>query len=190
MESMLSEYDFAGAIRERSGAALPGITPSNTYPTSDGKHVVIGANADSLFKRLMEAIGRSDLGNDPRFADNAGRSAEADYLDDVIGGWTALHTLDECVKVIDGASVPVGPIYSIADIAQSPLFTERGMIEEVEVPGIGPLKIPGIVPKFSATPAETEWIGPPLGAHNREIYEGLLGISETELAALQVDGVI
>jgi crotonobetainyl-CoA:carnitine CoA-transferase CaiB-like acyl-CoA transferase len=190
MESMLSEYDFAGVIRERSGAALPGITPSNTYPTSDAKHVVIGGNSDPIFKRLMQAIGRSDVGDDPRFAANSGRAAEADFLDSVIGEWTSKHTLEECVQALDAASVPVGPIYSIEDIVRDPQFLARGMLEEVQVPGIGPLKVPGIVPKFSATPGRTRWVGPPLGAHNDEVYGGILGLSEEELKELRREQVI
>ena len=190
MESMLSEFDFAGVVRERSGAALPGITPSNTYPTADGKHVVIGGNSDPIFKRLMMAIGRPEVGDDPRFADNTGRAAAADYLDGVIGDWTSRHGLDECVRVLDEASVPVGPIYSIADIARDRQFEERGMLEEVEVPGIGPLKIPGIVPKFSATPGQTRWVGPPLGAHNDEVYREILGLSDAEMTELLEDRVI
>jgi crotonobetainyl-CoA:carnitine CoA-transferase CaiB-like acyl-CoA transferase len=190
MESLLSEYDFAGVIRERSGAAMPGITPSNTYPTSDGKHVVIGGNSDPIFKRLMEAIGRSEVGNDPKFANNSGRAAEASYLDGVIGAWTSQHTLDECIRILDAASVPVGPIYSIADIARDPQFRDRGMLEEVQIPGIGSLKIPGIVPKFSETPGQTRWIGPPLGAHNDEVYRGVLGMSDAELETLRREKVI
>jgi crotonobetainyl-CoA:carnitine CoA-transferase CaiB-like acyl-CoA transferase len=190
MESMLSEYDFAGLVRERSGATMPGITPSNTYPCSDGKHVIIGGNSDSIFKRLMEAIGHPDLGADPRFADNAGRSLEAGLLDGVISGWTRTHSLEECVRVLDQAGVPVGPIYSIADIVADPQYEAREMIEQVDVPGIGPLRIPGIVPKFSATPGATEWVGPQLGEHNREVYRGVLGLSDAEYETLRSDRVI
>ncbi len=190
MESMLSEYDFAGLVRERSGAAMPGITPSNTYPCSDGKHVIIGGNSDSIFKRLMEAIGRPDLAADQRFADNAGRSLEADFLDSVIASWTSTRTLEDCVRTLEDAGVPVGPIFSIADIVRDPQYEAREMIETVEVPGIGRLRIPGIVPKFSDTPPATEWVGPPLGAHNEEVYKGILGLSEAEFAALKADGVI
>ncbi|MPZ15636.1 MAG: CoA transferase [Chloroflexi bacterium] len=190
MESMLSEYDFAGVVRERTGAALPGITPSNTYPTNEGKYVIIGANSDSIFKHLMEAIGRPDIAADSRFADNAGRSRGADFLDEVIAGWTSQHSLEECIRLLDEAGVPAGPIYSIADIVRDPQYAARGMIEEVEAPGIGRLKIPGIVPKFSATPPSTRWIGPPLGAHNDEVYRGLLGLSDAEFQALRSEGVI
>lgn len=190
MESMLSEYDFAGIVRERSGAAMPGITPSNTYPCRDGKYVIIGGNSDSIFRRLMEAVGRPDVAADPRFADNAGRSRQGDYLDGLITDWTSQHTLEECVSTLDAASVPVGPIFSIADIVRDPQYAARGTIEEVDAPGIGKLKVPGIVPQFSGTPPSTAWPGPPLGAHNAEVYQGILGLSESELAELKVEGVI
>ncbi|MEA2639384.1 MAG: hypothetical protein QOF51_778 [Chloroflexota bacterium] len=190
MESMLSEYDFAGVVRERAGAAMPGITPSNTYPCADGKHVIIGGNSDSIFKRLMEAIGHSEVAADPHYADNTGRSAEAAYLDGLIAAWSSQHPLEECTRVLEAAGVPVGPIYSVADIVADPQYAARDMIEEVEAPGIGVLKIPGIVPKFSATPTATEWIGPPLGAHNEEVYKGILGLPDAEYDALRADGVI
>lgn len=190
MESMLSEFDFGGTIRERSGATMPGITPSNTYPCSDGKYVIIGGNSDSIFKRLMEAIGQADLAADTRFADNTGRSREAAYLDGVISTWTSQHTLGECVEVLDGAGVPAGPIFSIADIAADPQYAARDMIEQVDVPGLGPLKIPGMVPKFSATPPTTAWVGPPLGAHNEEVYRGILGLSGEAYDALRAERVI
>jgi crotonobetainyl-CoA:carnitine CoA-transferase CaiB-like acyl-CoA transferase len=190
MESMLSEFDFAGLVRERSGAAMPGITPSNTYPCSDGKYVIIGGNSDAIFKRLMEAIGHPEVAADPRFADNTGRSREDAYLDALIGAWTLQHTLDECVNALDAAGVPVGPIFSIADIVRDPQYAARGMIEPVEVPGIGPLKLPGIVPKFGSTPPQTEWVGPPLGAHNEDVYKGILGLSNDEFEALRAGRVI
>jgi crotonobetainyl-CoA:carnitine CoA-transferase CaiB-like acyl-CoA transferase len=138
----------------------------------------------------MEAIGRADIAADPRFADNAGRSLEADFLDSAISDWTRAHSLEECVRVLDEAGVPVGPIYSIADIVADPQYSAREMIEQVDVPGVGLLRIPGIVPKFSATPPATEWVGPSLGAHNGEVYRGILGLSETEYEALRADGVI
>ena len=190
MESMLSEYDFGGVVRERSGAALPGITPSNTYPCADNKHVIIGGNSDAIFKRLMEAIGRPEVAADPRFADNGGRSREADFLDGVIAEWTSARPLDECLRVLDRAEVPVGPIYSIADIVGNEQYLARNMIESVDIPGIGPLKIPGIVPKFSGSPPKTEWVGPPLGAHNDEVYRGMLGLSDAEYEGLKAEGII
>ena len=164
MESMLPEYGFAGHVRERSGASLPGIVPSNTYPCADGRYVVIGANADSIFKRMMRAIGRADLADDPGLATNDGRVKRTKELDDAIAAWTSAHPLDEVLRVLEAAEVPSGRIYSIADIAADLHYQARGMIERHRL-GDKDLLLPGIVPKLSETPGETRWIGPRLGEH-------------------------
>lgn len=190
MESLVPEYDRRGFVRERTGNALPGIAPTGTYRCADGKWVVIGGNADGIFKRFMNAIGRSDVAEDPRFADNAGRAVEAAFLDAVIEDWTSRHPLEHVQRVMDEAGVPAGPIYSVADMVKDPHFWAREMIETVEIPGLGPLKLPGIVPRLSETPGRTEWTGPSLGAHNDEIYRGLLEMSEQELTKLREQGVI
>ncbi|BCJ88546.1 CaiB/BaiF CoA transferase family protein [Effusibacillus dendaii] len=190
MESLLPEYDRAGIIRERTGSTLPGITPSNTYVCKDGKYVVIGANGDGIFKRLMAAIGYPEYAEDPRFQNNAGRSEHADFLDSIIEGWTKTKTIDEALKVLDEARVPAGSIYSIADIAADPHFQARGMIREVEVNGIGKLKVPGIVPKLSETPGDIDWVGPELGQHTEEVLQKMLHYSDTELQNLKNKGVI
>lgn len=190
MESLVPEYDRLGFIRKRTGNALPGIAPTGTYRCADGKYVVIGGNADGVFKRFMNSIGRPDVAEDPRFADNTGRAAEAAFLDSVIDEWTSRHPLEHVQRVMDEAGVPAGPIYSVADMVNDPHFLARGMIETVEIPGLGALKIPGIAPKLSATPGRTEWTGPELGAHNDEVYRGLLEMSEEELTKLRKQGVI
>jgi len=189
MESTLPEYDMYGVVRERTGSNLTGIVPSNTYLTRDDKHVVIGANADSIFKRLMSAIGRDDLAADPGLADNAGRAKRADELDGVIGAWAASHDADLVLKVLAKAQVPSGKIYSIADIVRDPQYLARGMIREVALPGGERLKVPGIVPKLSATPGDIDWQGPALGAHTDEIL-GRLGYSAAEIEALRARKVI
>ncbi|HET6265899.1 MAG TPA: CaiB/BaiF CoA-transferase family protein, partial [Usitatibacter sp.] len=168
MESMLPEYGMAGYVRERSGAALPGIVPSNTYPCRDGKYVVIGANADSIFKRMMRAIGRADLADDPSLASNDGRVKRTEELDRVIGEWTSRHDLDHVLQVLEAAEVPSGRIYSIADIAADLHYQARGMIERHRL-GDREVWLPGMVPKLSATPGETRWIGPRLGEHTDEV---------------------
>jgi formyl-CoA transferase len=184
MESALPEYDLAGIVRERTGSNLTGIVPSNTYLSADAVHVVIGANGDSIFKRLMSLIGRDDLANDPGLADNAGRAKRADELDRVIGEWTARHPADDIVRMLNAAQVPNGKIYSIADIVRDPQFLARGMIREVRLADGTPLKVPGVVPRLDATPGELEWVGPRLGEHTDEIL-GRLGYSAADIAGLR-----
>ncbi|MDH5263277.1 MAG: CoA transferase [Betaproteobacteria bacterium] len=188
MESMLPEYGMGGNVRERTGSALPGIVPSNTYRCGDGKYVVIGANADSIFRRMMKAIGRSDLADDPALADNAGRVKRTGELDRAIGEWTATVTLDEALEVLEQAEVPSGRIYSIADIAADLHYQARGMIERHKL-GDKDLLLPGIVPKLSATPGGTRWIGPRLGEHTDEVLRAL-GYEDARLHALRSAGVV
>jgi crotonobetainyl-CoA:carnitine CoA-transferase CaiB-like acyl-CoA transferase len=193
-ESLVPEYDGYGIIRQRTGNVLPGLTPSNTYACKEGKWVVIGGNADAVFKRLMRAIGRSDLAEEARFADNMGRTEHREFLDQVISDWTSQRTLDEVMAVMIDAGVPAGPIYGAADIANDPHFNARGMIEEhevsVESDETRTVRFPGIVPKLSETPGETQWTGPTLGEHNEEVYGQLLGFSSEQLAQLKQVGVI
>ena len=189
MESMLPEYGMDGFVRERSGAALPGIVPSNTYPCGDGKYVVIGANADSIFKRMMRAIGRPDLAEDPSLADNAGRVRRTEELDRVIGEWTSSHDLDTVLAVLEKAEVPSGKIFSIADIAADLHYQARGMIERHRLGGRSDLLLPGFVPKMSETPGETRWIGPRLGEHTDTVL-GAAGYDAAAIAALREKGVV
>ncbi|MGZ5062300.1 MAG: CaiB/BaiF CoA transferase family protein [Usitatibacter sp.] len=188
MESMLPEFGLGGFVRERTGASLPGIVPSNTYPCRDAKYVVIGANADSIFKRMMRAIGRGDLADDPSLATNDGRVARTEELDQAIAEWTARHDLDQVLAILEKAEVPSGRIYSIADIAADLHYRARGMIESHRL-GEQELLLPGIVPKLSRTPGSTEWIGPRLGEHTDEVLGGL-GYDEARIAALRASGVI
>jgi crotonobetainyl-CoA:carnitine CoA-transferase CaiB-like acyl-CoA transferase len=190
MESMIPEYDVAGIIRERTGASLPGIAPSNSYCSSDGFYVAIGGNSDAIFKRLMKMIGRPELGEDPRYRTNADRAERAEELDALINAWTREHPLKEILQTLDEARVPAGAIYSVTEIMHDEQYRAREMILETEVEGIGPVKMPGLVPKLSATPGTVEWYGGSLGAHNEDIYRGLLGLSPEELERLSREGVI
>lgn len=189
MEAVVPEYDRMGLVREPSGSTITGVVPTNTYLCGDGKHVVIGGNGDSIFRRLMAAIGREDLAGDPRLADNSGRVAHQEEVDGAISEWTGRHPLAEVLARLKTAAVPAGAIYSVADMFGDPHFQARGLFEEVEVDG-RPLKLPAILPKLSDTPGGTEWPGPEVGEHNREIYGGWLGITEEEISELKARGVI
>jgi formyl-CoA transferase len=190
LESMLTEYDKLGIIRERAGTAMPGIAPVNTYQCKDGTYAIIAGNGDSVFKRLVQAIGRPEWAKDSRFANNAGRVKHNDIVDIAIAEWAAQHSFEEVSQILGAVDVPVGPIYTIADIAADPQYQARDMILECSTPETGPLKVPGIVPKLSATPGAVNWLGPKLGEHNREIYGDWLGISEQQLEEWAASGLI
>jgi crotonobetainyl-CoA:carnitine CoA-transferase CaiB-like acyl-CoA transferase len=191
LESMVPEYDRTGYVREPSGTRLRNVAPSNVYRSRDGKWIVIAANADNVFQRLCEAIGRRDLLEDERFRTHWGRGENADELDRIVGAWVAERESAEVDRVLNQSGVVCGPVYSIADIFADPHYRARDMLIEMEDPELGPLLAPGIVPKLSGTPGEARWTGPwPLGSHNREVYSGLLGIGDAELAELAEEGVI
>jgi len=189
MESVLPEYGMFGYVRERSGASLPGIVPSNTYVTRDGKYVVIGANADSIFKRMMNAIGRADMANDPALAHNDGRVTRTDDIEKVIGDWVAAHDLDLVLQVLEKADVPSGKIYDIADIAKDVHYAARDMIRSHRLKDGKSVDLPGIVPKLSDTPGDTRWVGPELGEHTAEVLTAL-GYSAENQRELKRRGVI
>jgi formyl-CoA transferase len=170
MESLLPEYSAFGAVRQPAGSALPGIAPSNAYPCADGM-VVIGGNGDSIFKRLMSAVGREDMANDPALAHNPGRVANIDRIDQAIADWTSQHSVDHVVSTLNEASVPVGRIYSAKDIAEDPHYRARDMILPVTTHDGLTVEVPGIVPKLSATPGVITRRGPTLG----EDTEAVLG---------------
>jgi formyl-CoA transferase len=182
MESLLPEYDAQGYVRERSGSALPGIAPSNLYPCADGRFVLIAGNADSLFQRLMSAIGRADLRDDPALARNDGRAAQMERIDDAISQWTSTKTQTDVLAAMEAAEVPAGRIYSAADIAADPHFAARGMIETVTAGDGEPLKVPGIIPKLSVTPGAIRTASPKLGEHTEQVLRDA-GFSAAEISA-------
>lgn len=189
MESTLPEYDMYGIVRERTGTNLTGIVPSNTYLTKDGAHVVIGGNGDSIFKRLMHAIGRPDMAEDPTLADNAGRAQRADELDAVIGEWCISHEVGHVLRVLNEAQVPNGKIYSIADIVKDPQFQARDMIARTRLPDGSEVAVPGVVPKLVDTPGEIGACGPALGQHTDEVLAAL-GYDEAARQSLRERKII
>ncbi len=189
MESLVPEYAALGFVRERAGASLPGIAPSNTYLCGDGRYVVIAGNVDAIFRRLMTAIGRADLGQDPSLAHNEGRAAQAARLDEAIGAWTAGLGLEEVLQALERAEVPCGRIYDAADIHADPHFRARGMIERHALPDGAPIDLPGVVPRLSGTPGRTCWVGPKLGEHTAEVLASI-GVDAQRLQRLRDEGVV
>lgn len=189
MESLMPEYDATGHIREPGGSALPGITPSNAYRTRDGDFVLIAGNGDSIFKRLMAVIDRPDLSEDPALAHNDGRSLRADELDAAIEAWTIERGRDEILAALDAARVPAGYPYTAADIAADPHYSARKMIQTITRTNGKPLKVPGVLPRLSATPGRLGNGGPALGQHTDEVLDEL-GIDDATRAKLRSVGII
>ncbi|MER2260512.1 MAG: CoA transferase [Psychrobacillus sp.] len=190
LEGILPEYDLTGVVRERTGSTLPGIAPSNTYMCKDGKHIVIGGNGDKIFQRLMSAIGREDLATNPLYSTNQGRADNVEFIDNAIEDWTKQFPLKEVQKILDDASVPVGPIYGIKEIIEDEQYIARDMLQKVEIQNGAKVLMPGIVPKLSETPGKIEWSGPRLGEHNEEIYTKFLNMSVEEFKTFKEKGVI
>jgi crotonobetainyl-CoA:carnitine CoA-transferase CaiB-like acyl-CoA transferase len=190
MESGITEYMKVGAVRERTGSTLPGIAPSNNYPTKDDKWIVIGANADNVWKRLAAAMKRPELAEDGRYNTHDARGEKQQELDELITEWTQTYTLEEIIPLLDEAGVPAGGIYSMEDIAKDVHYQLREMIVSVQDKELGELHVPGIIPKLSNTPGQINWTGPTLGEHNTDVYQGLLKFSEEEYKELQRKGVI
>ncbi len=189
MEAVVPEYSGCGAIREPSGSTITGIVPTNTYLTADDKHVIIGGNGDSIFKRLMVAIGRPEMAEDKRFADNMGRVEHEKEIDIAIEEWTREQTSEDVLSIMDEVSVPAGPIYSVEDMMNDEHYIARGMFQEVEANG-RTLHIPAMTPVLTETPGGTEWSGPELSEHTHEVLSELLGKNEEEIKKLGDEGVL
>ncbi|CAB3801106.1 CaiB/BaiF CoA transferase family protein [Paraburkholderia fynbosensis] len=189
MESLVPEYDLLGHVRERSGGALPGIAPSNTYRTEDDGYVVIAGNSDPIFKRLMQLIGRPDLADDPALAHNDGRAKHSAMLDQAITAWTSRHATGDVLAALERAEVPSGRIYSVADIVADPHYQARDMLLQAQLPGGASVKMPGIVPKLSDTPGEVRWQGPTLGEHTGSVLSEL-GFANEDIERLRREGAV
>jgi formyl-CoA transferase len=189
MESLLPEYSAFGAVRGPAGSALPGIAPSNAYRCSDGGYALVAGNGDSIFKRLMVAIGRDDMAANPLFGDNAGRVAHVAEIDQAIGQWAAKRTVDEALAALDAVSVPAGRIYTVADIAADPHYRERGMLQELNMDDGSSLTVPGIVPKLSQTPGSHRRNAPRLGQDTDDVLREV-GLSAAQIEELKRRGII
>ncbi|MDQ2911641.1 MAG: CoA transferase, partial [Chloroflexota bacterium] len=190
MEAVLPEYGFAHDIRQRRGNALLGSAPSNVYPTGDDRWITIGANGDSIFRRFCSAIGRPELADDPRFADNQSRRTNVAELDGLITSWTRRHDLAEIWEILVQAEVPAAPVYSIADIVADSQYEARDMILRLTGPdGIGELLVPGVVPKFDEAPSEVRWLGREAGADTARVLKEI-GINDLDLQRLATESVI
>jgi crotonobetainyl-CoA:carnitine CoA-transferase CaiB-like acyl-CoA transferase len=189
MESLVPEFDHAGVVRERTGGALPGIVPSNTYTTGDGENIVIAGNGDAIFNRLMRAIGRDDLANDPQLIRNDGRVPRTAEIDHAIQSWCQTQTIDAALQILKAADVPVGKIYSVKDMMSDPQFLARQMFEQHTFVDGQPIKLPAISPKLSLTPGKTRWLGPKLGEHNHEVLRDM-GYDDELIEKMKRDGIL
>jgi formyl-CoA transferase len=189
MESLLPEYSAFGAVRGPAGSALPGIAPTNAYLCKDGGYALVAGNGDSIYRRLMAAIGRPDLGEDPALADNAGRVKRVAEIDAAIGAWTAQRSVDEALAAMDAAHVPAGRIYTIADIAADPHYKARGMLEQVKLADGSLVTVPGIVPKLSLTPGGQRRNAPELGQDTDSVLREI-GLSAEQISALRERGIV
>jgi formyl-CoA transferase len=189
MESLLPEYSAFGAVRGPAGSALPGIAPSNAYLCKDGKCALIAGNGDSIFKRLMLAIGRADLADDPALTDNAGRVKRVEEIDAAIGAWTSKFNVTEVLAVLDQAAVPAGRIYTVEDIAADPHYLARGMLAEVSMSDGSLLKVPGMVPKLSRTPGQHRRNAPSLGQDTDAVLLDL-GITADQIIEMRKRGIV
>jgi crotonobetainyl-CoA:carnitine CoA-transferase CaiB-like acyl-CoA transferase len=189
MEGVVPEYDGAGVIRQPSGSTVTGIVPTNTYKCSDEKFVVIGGNGDAIYKRLMIAAGHPKMATDPAMANNAGRVIHEKEIDAALASWCASIPAKVVIDALEAVTVPVGPIYTVADMMQDEHFQARGLFEEVEING-KPLKIPAMIPRLEKTPGSTRWPGPKLGSHTDEVLRDVLGLDDAAMQGLSDDGII
>ncbi len=188
MESLLPEYSAFGEVRQAAGSALPGIAPTNAYLCADGGYVLVAGNGDSIFKRLMTAIGRDDLGNDPQLENNDGRVKRVAELDQAIGEWAKTVSTDKALEILDAVAVPAGRIYTVADIANDPHYKARENIQSIQMRDGSTLAVPGVIPKLSRTPGTIKTLAPDIGQNTDEILRSI-GLSELQVASLKERGV-
>jgi crotonobetainyl-CoA:carnitine CoA-transferase CaiB-like acyl-CoA transferase len=190
LEGTLTEYDHTGFVRSRTGTTLPGFAPSNLYPCRGGQWIVIAANTDGLFRRLCTLMQREELVRDPRFATQIARGQNREVIDEIVAAWTSDQELEVLLARLEAATIPAGPVYSIADIVKDPHFQARDMLLSIHDRVLGEVRMPGVVPKLSETPGEVRFTGPALGEHNAEVYRDILGLNAAEIVGLAERGVI
>jgi len=190
LEAVVPAYGKNGQVRERMGNRTGQSSPIGSYPTADGRYMVLSVSTDRVWLRMIDAMGHPEWAADPRFASNPARTTHADDVDAAVGGWFAQHSAEEAQRILDEAGVPVCPIYSIADIFSDAHYLSRADIVSVTDESIGAVPMPAVLPRFSRTPGAVRFPGPPLGAHNTLIYGDLLGLAEEELGKLHSEGVI
>lgn len=194
MESLIPDYDAYGTVRERSGANLPGVVPSGSYPTADRQNVMIAGNAAKPFRALMNLCGRPDLADDASLADGSARSRRETELDDIVRTWTLQHTVVEAVDALAAAGVPAGPVYDAEGIAADEHFAARGMLEPIDVniedDSTEVVRFPGVVPRIPGSEGHIRWVGPELGEHTESVLTGVLGVSAADYSNLKVKGIV
>ena len=190
MESLIPEYALGNYIRERTGAILPKVAPSNIYPTEDGESILIAANQDSVFQRLAEVMGRPELQEDPRYATHGARGDNQEALDELISKWTVSLRAKELIELLNGAGVPAGSIYRAKEMLNDSHFHARESIIRLPHPEFGEFPMQNVAPRLSSTPGEVRWPGPERGAHNEEVYGGLLGLRAEDIERLRQEGTI
>jgi len=190
MENLITEYGLTGYVRERSGSVLPGIAPSNAYPTRDGALVVIGANQDTLFRRLCEAMGRPALADDPRYAGHAARGENQAELDNLIAAWTVTLDAEPLLALMEDKGVAAGRVYRAPDMLADPQFAAREAIVEVSHPVFGGVKMQNAFPRLTDTPGAVRWPGPALGEHTDAVLTGRAGLSADEVKRLRERGIV
>ena len=188
LEAVVPEYDGADVIRQPSGTTVTGIVPTNTYKCADGKFLVIGGNGDSIFSRLMTAIGRDDLGLSSEYNTNLKRVAHEAEIDQILASWCSQNSLENAMAILERDKIPCGPVYSVVDMMSDEHFNARGLFEQVEING-EPLKIPAIMPKLADTPGGTDWAGPNVASHTDEILESI-GLTNNEISDLKTSRVV
>ncbi|MCB2108856.1 MAG: CoA transferase, partial [Rhodobacteraceae bacterium] len=190
MESLVAEYDQTGYVRERSGSILPGLAPSNIYPTKDGTLVLISGNQDTVFRRLAKAMGQPELADDPRYATHDARGERQTELDELISAWSEQLPADEVLRVLEDNDVPAGLTYRVPDMLADAHFKAREAITKIAHPFFGDLAMQNVVPRMSDTPGKIAWAGPELGEHTEAVLRDVLEIPDSEMARLKSAGIV